>query len=72
MKKYEYTMRIDYYYRRLVNDDIDIQTCKLMISNEIMAAWNDSQVAGEDMYNILRHSDGIFQEIAERIKRKEK
>ena len=72
MKKYEYIAYIDYYHRCLVNGDIDTQTCKLMISNKIMCAWNDSQIAGEDMYNILRHSDSIFQELAERIKRKEK
>ena len=70
MKKYEYIAYINYYHRCLVNGDIDTQTCKLMISNEIMCAWNDSDINGYDMTEILEHTDGIFQEIANGYKRK--
>lgn len=72
MNKYERMTWIDYYHRRLINEDIDTQTCKLMVSNEIMRAWDDSEITGEDLYNILRHTNGIFQEIAKRIEQKKK
>lgn len=67
MKKYEYMAYIEYYHRCLVNDDIDTQTCKLIIANEIMRAWSDSQISGDDLYNILKHSDRVLQEIVKRI-----
>lgn len=72
MDKYGCMTQIDYIHRHYENSDIDTQTCKVMISNIITKAWNDSDINGYDMTEILEHTDGIFQEIAKRISEEEK
>lgn len=72
MDKYGYMMQIDYVNRRYENSDIDTQLSKLMISNIIISAWNNSDINGDDMTEILERTDGIFQEIVKRIDKEEK
>lgn len=65
MKKYEYMMEIDRLRRIYENGDIRTSICQLKISDIIMRAWNDSEIDGRDMTEILSHTDALFVEIDE-------
>ena len=67
MKKYEYMMEIDRLRRIYENGDIRTSICQLKISDIIMRAWNDLNIYGEDMAEILSHTNALFIEIAKRI-----
>lgn len=67
MKKYEYMMEIDRLRRIYENGDIATSICKLNISNIIMRAWNDSKINGQDMEEILFHTNALFIEIAKNV-----
>ena len=67
MKKYEYMMEIDYFRRIYENGDIATSICQLNISDIIMRAWNDSKINGQDMAEILSHTNALFIEIAKRV-----
>ena len=67
MKKYEYMMEIDRLRRIYENGDIGTSICQLKISDIIMSAWNDSKLDGQDMMEILFHTDALFIEIAKNV-----
>lgn len=67
MKKYEYMMEIDRLRRIYENGDIATSICQLKISDIIMSAWNDSKIGGQDMTEILFHTNTLFIEIAKRV-----
>lgn len=72
MDKHEYMNQIDCVCLRCKDVEINTDYCKLAISDLIMRAWNDSHLSGGDMGEVLAYTDGIFQEIGERIKQEEK
>ena len=67
MKKYEYMMEIEHLRRIYENGDIDTSTCQLNISDIIMRAWNDLNINGRDMVEILFRTNALFIEIAKRV-----
>lgn len=67
MKKYDYIMEIDSLRRIYENGDTATPICKLKISDIIMRAWNDSKINGQDMEEILFHTNALFIEIAKNV-----
>lgn len=72
MDKYEYMNQIDLARYRTADVKVDIFCCKIFISDIIMRALFDSNLSNVDVDEVLAYTDGVFQEIAERIKQEEK
>ena len=67
MEKHEYMMEIDRLRRIYENGDIATSLCQVTISDIIMRAWSDSKINGQDMAEILFHTNALFIEIAKRL-----
>ena len=60
-------MEIDCLRRVYENGDVAVTLCQVKISDIIMRAWNDLNIYGDDMVEILSHTNALFIEIAKRI-----